>query len=287
MPSKAPPSFGSQDYWNERFTSNTDPFEWLEAPNALDPYISQALDAADEEKPELLHIGCGTSLLSYHLRSHVDDPKQIHNLDYSDVAINLGKKREHELYQYENPHNENTEDAAEACMRWDAVDLLQYQSILRACKRTAYSVIVDKSTCDSISCADDVDVPLPYPVAVRSYEPLNMDMRKSSEPLHPLIVTAVNLALVTRPGARWIALSYSNDRFYFLNPTSGAASENLAFPDSSKLWKVVEKREVEDAGWQVRNENGADVTTHRPKVCNWVYVLERTKVPLFVRGEHI
>jgi hypothetical protein len=283
MPSKAPPSFGSQTYWNDRFTSNTDPFEWLEAPNALDSFIVDALSTANVEKPELLHMGCGTSLLSYHLRLHVDDPKQIHNLDYSDVAINLGKQREHDIYQYEHPHSKNTKDAAEACMRWDAVDLLDYKSLLGVCKRSLYSVIVDKSTSDSISCADDVYVPLPYPIAVRSYEPLNMDPRKSSEPLHPLVVTAVNLALVTRPGARWIVLSYSNDRFHFLNSISRAVSEHMVFPDPRELWKIVERREVEDVE---RDENREDAT-HRPKVCNWVYALERTHIPLFVRGEHI
>jgi hypothetical protein len=283
MPKKAPPSFGSQDYWNNRFTSNADPFEWLEAPYTLDIFIVDALNAAEEERPELLHIGCGTSLLSYHLRSHVHDPKQIHNLDYSDVAIKLGKEREHEIY----PSSESIGDGAGASMRWDAVDLLDYKSVLRVCKRAAYTILLDKSTSDSISCADDVHVPLPYPVAVRSYEPLDIGAIKSSEPVNPLVVTAVNLALVTQPGGRWIVLSYSNDRFYFLNTTEESVPKDVAFPDPGKLWEVVEKREVEDLSWQVRNESRENETTHRPKVCNWVYVLERTNVPLFVRGEHI
>jgi hypothetical protein len=75
-------------------------FEWLEEPNTLDPYIVDALNTAQEEKPGLLHIGCGTSPLSYHLRSHVKDPKQTHNLDYSDVAIELGKRQERAVYKW-------------------------------------------------------------------------------------------------------------------------------------------------------------------------------------------
>jgi hypothetical protein len=287
MPSKAPPAFGSQDYWNKRFSSNTDPFEWLEAPTTLDPYIANALSTAPQEKPELLHIGCGTSLLSYHLRSHMDDPKQVHNLDYSDVAIELGKKREREVYEYKSPLSKVTGSAAGVCMRWDAVDLLDYKSLLRACKCAAYSIVVDKSTSDSISCSDDVHVPLPYPVAMRSYEPLGMDATKLSEPLHPLVVLAVNLAVVAKPGAHWITISYSNDRFFFLSSTSGSVPGGMMFPAPSRLWKIVEKREVEDVDHQLGNENTEVATTHRPKVCNWVYVLERTNVSLFVRGEHI
>jgi hypothetical protein len=283
MPSKQPPSFGSRAYWNERFATNTDPFEWLEAPNALDVHIVDALDATPTPKPELLHIGCGTSLLSYHLRSHVDEPRQIHNLDYSDVAIEVGKIREQEIYQDPRKDIGNA-----ACMRWDAVDLLDYKSLTRVCNRAAYSVLVDKSTSDSIACADDVLVPLPYPLAARSYEPLDPESVKTPELIHPLVVMAVNLALVTKPGARWIALSYSSDRFHFLDPSAkDVMPQGIAFPHPSDLWHVVDKREVDEADWQVRNENRADAVTHRPKVCNFVYTLERTHLPLFIRGEHL
>ncbi|CAE7010097.1 hypothetical protein P3342_003148 [Pyrenophora teres f. teres] len=289
MPTKSPPAFGSQAYWNERFASNNDPFEWLESPTTLDPYIISALSKAREEKPELLHIGCGTSLLSYHLRSHVDDPDQIHNLDYSDVAIELGKKREHDIYKNQDQYKRDPGENGVAYMRWDAADLLDYKSVLRKCKRNSYSVILDKSTSDSIACGDDVHAPLPYPVAVRSYEPLNLESTASTEPLHPVIVTAVNLALVAKPGARWIALSYSSERFDFLDAAAASdwIPQGLPFPYPNQLWRIVEKHEIDDADWQVRNEKKDDGVAHRPKVCNFVYVLERTDVPLFVRGEHI
>ncbi|KAF1938341.1 hypothetical protein EJ02DRAFT_457966 [Clathrospora elynae] len=54
MPSKQPPAFGSQAHWDHRFTSNTDPFEWLEAPNVLDAYIVATLRTTNDEEPELL-----------------------------------------------------------------------------------------------------------------------------------------------------------------------------------------------------------------------------------------
>ncbi|PSN59083.1 hypothetical protein BS50DRAFT_509142, partial [Corynespora cassiicola Philippines] len=47
-------------YWDNRFTSNSHPFEWLEAPNALDPYLVAALNEASEPQPQVLHIGCDT-----------------------------------------------------------------------------------------------------------------------------------------------------------------------------------------------------------------------------------
>ncbi|CAO2650784.1 Nn.00g020760.m01.CDS01 [Neocucurbitaria sp. VM-36] len=280
MPSKKP-SFGSQEYWNTRFTLNVDPFEWLEAPDALDSAITDALRATDDCKPTLLHVGCGTSLLSYHLRAHVKDPRQIHNLDYSDVAVSLGKQREHDL------HGARRGENSEVFMRWDTVDLLDHTSLLAACKPCAYAAIIEKSTSDAIACSEDVYIPLPYPIAVRSYAPIDLDLRQSSEPIHPLYVMAVNLALVAKPRARWIALSYSNDRFPFVDASSNTGLEAHKFPDPHTLWKLVEKREVGGAEQEPPESTVDNVVTHRPKVLNWIYVLERTDVPLFMRGEHI
>jgi hypothetical protein len=285
MPRPTPPSFGSQEYWNERFTSNTDPFEWLEAPNALDKYIVEALQKSNEQKPQLLHIGCGTSLMSYHLRSHVQTPTLIHNIDYSEVAIDLGRERERQLYErhHAGPRGFNSETRY---MSWHTVDLLDHKSLLRACQRSAYSVILDKSTSDAISCADDIDVPLPYPIAVRSYRPIDLDSRQVSDPVHLLYIVAVNLALVAKCGARWIALSYSDDRFPFLAASHSSGVTEDMLPDPGKLWKLVEKREVEMAS-ERDDAHESGMVTHRPKICNWVYILERTEVPLLLRGDHI
>ncbi|CBY02378.1 predicted protein [Plenodomus lingam JN3] len=58
-----PPPYGSQEYWNQRFSSNTDTFEWLETPDTLERYISDALSTSQDEDPQVLHVGCGTSSL--------------------------------------------------------------------------------------------------------------------------------------------------------------------------------------------------------------------------------
>ncbi|KAF2131476.1 hypothetical protein P153DRAFT_365057 [Dothidotthia symphoricarpi CBS 119687] len=321
MPSP-PPAFGSQGYWNHRFAANSTPFEWLEAPTALDPFITDALKYTDEHRPELLHVGCGTSLLSFHLRVHVDDPQQIHNLDYSEVAIDVGKKRESEIcgIDEEHKHQDTTNIATTKAdimaissinkstkehdrprtslavnthqqfrhMRWDAVDLLSHRSLLGACNSSTYSVIVDKSTSDSIACADDVDVPLPYPIGIRPEVPIKLDLERSG-PLHPLYIMAVHLALVIRPRGRWISLSYSQGRYPFVNVFEKVSQDVIdnGFPDPGLLWKVVGKHEIDVPEQQLPNANNGDSITHRPKTMHWVYVLERTDVPLFVRGSHI
>lgn len=265
-----PPSFGSQQYWNNRFTANSNPFEWLEAPTALDPYLLAAVRAIGEEYPEILHIGCGTSLLSYHLRAHVKQPKQVHNLDYSDVAIRVGRQREVDIFsvdaetQSPSENHEATlsgpshtidatrahEDGTDAIptrtasdqttlpsnMRWSSANLLSHSSLLDVCTPATYSIIVDKSTSDSIACADDIYVPLPYFVRTASDTTCSARFTESPEPIHPLHIMAIHMALLTKPGARWISLSYSEDRYPFLHlplplppaPSSAATSNPLA-----------------------------------------------------------
>lgn len=242
-------SFGSQEYWNKRFTSNSDPFEWLEAPPALDPFLSASLKEMNDLDLQVLHIGCGTSLLSYHLRAHVTDPKRIHNVDYSEVAVEVGKKREVDLFkpdldllakseigestdEREAPESIQTQRGNEArtevsltapsgspkpsYMRWSAANILDHSSLLEACQPNTYSMIVDKSTSDSIACSDDVYVPLPYHITTLGNPAYGARLNKSPEPIHPLHIMAVHLALLTKPKARWISLSYSIDRYPFL-----------------------------------------------------------------------
>ena len=283
-----PPSYGSQEYWNRRFTSETEPFEWLEAPHVLDPFLYEALSSSNDTHPDLLHIGCGTSMLSYHLRTAVKEPRQIHNLDYSGVAIELGRKREEELRDGEHFEDERTTNGATSKhMRWDAVDMLDHKSFVNVCNPGTYSVIIDKSTSDCIACTDDVHIPLPYPIDIRSDVSINLDNRQSPEPIHPLHVMAVHLALATKPGARWIALSYSDDRFPFVDGLYSSRPHIPGFPDTGTLWKLLDKREVESTEKEPTIDINGDRVIHRPRVSHWVYVLERTSVPLFIRGAHL
>lgn len=283
-----PPSYGSQEYWNKRFATEREPFEWLGAPDVLDPYLRDALHSNIDPKPEVLHIGCGTSNLSYHLRTIVNEPERVHNLDYSEVAIDIGRKREQELCTEERFEDQQvTSGATSESMCWDAVDMLDHQSFLRICKPGAYSIIMDKSTSDSISCCDDVHIQLPYTIDIWSGSPTSMDLRSSPERIHPLHILAVHMAVATKPGARWIALSYSNDRFPFVDGLYSSRPHISGFPDTGQLWKLLDKREVQEPGKDSVDRLDGGRVVHRPRSTHWVYILQRTEVPLFVRGSHI
>lgn len=280
MPPKAKaPDFGSHDYWDQRFTTNTAPFDWLGAPEALDPMLVEAVSAMDEDQPQILHIGCGSSLMSQHLKTHVKSPKQVHNVDYSQVVIDAERKRELEMVGGD----------VSACTRWDAVDLLDHASLIKNCGRETYSVVVDKSTSDAISCADDIVCRLPYAVSLNQRTAI--DSQVNGEPkeiaVYPLQLMAVHLALVAKPGTRWISLSYTSERYPFLEgvPTTTTTTEedgvsDSGIPNPRLLWTVIEKRQID------AKEQGDDGgVTHRPKIYHWLYVLQRTTTPLFVNND--
>jgi hypothetical protein len=281
-----PPSYGSQEYWNNRFTSETEPFEWLEAPDTLDPFLRDALGNSKDPEPKLLHIGCGTSMLSHHLRTLVKKLDQLHHVDYSNVAIELGRKREHELddnHRFEDSHTSGDSTS----MLWDVIDLLDHKSVLRVCKPGSYSVVVDKSTSDCIACIDDVRLSLPYYIDTPTDAPLDLSIRETPEPVHPLHILAVHLAYATKPGAHWVALSYSSDRFPFCDGLYSSRPHVAGFPDTGTLWKLVDKQELESKEKQEIYVNAAGMIAYKPKTSHWVYILQRTEVPLRVRGGHL
>lgn len=279
MPPKAKaPDFGSQDYWDQRFTTNTTPFDWLSAPDALDPLIIDAIRTSSEENPQILHIGCGSSMLSQHLKTHVKNPCQVHNIDYSSVVVEAEKKREL------NSLGGNVD----ACARWDAVDLLDYASLVETCGQGEYALVVDKSTADAISCADDVVCQLPYGVSTkqRTVTDRAVDIEPKEILIHPLHLMAVHLALSTKPGARWISLSYTAERFPFLDGEAVGVDEDgtagSGIPDPRLLWKVFGKHQIE-----AKEQESEGSVTHRPKVYHCVYILERTSTPLFIDDDQI
>ena len=198
-------SFGDLEYWNTRFTKE-DNFEWLADFSVLEPWLKQAIAERSgcKSRPQVLHIGCGSSALSLHLRDLVDSPKQIHNVDYSDVVIKRNRQREDELLC-------STAAERESC-RWSTLDLLSVSQILDF-GGSAYDVIIDKSTSDAISCAADVSVRLPYAISTGSS---SQRQDPSQATMYPLDILAIHLAYLARPGCSWIVLSYSASRFSHL-----------------------------------------------------------------------
>lgn len=97
------------------------------------------------------------------------------------------------------------------------------------------------------------------------------------ESIHPLHILAIHLALLSRPGAKWIALSFSRNRFPFLPSYQSELGPDdydntmppqliaRGLPDSAKLWSLVSKEPIADSN-------------------HWIYVMERTNEELKVRG---
>ncbi|KAK6530645.1 hypothetical protein TWF281_007484 [Arthrobotrys megalospora] len=260
-----PPSFGDKEYWDSRFTSNPSTFDWLLPATPLTSSINSAITSSPSLVPQILHIGCGTSDLSFHLKTLVKTPAQIHNVDFSNIAVEMGRSKD-------------------GTMNWSTLDLLNLQQVLEfqnISSEGGYTLVVDKSTADAISCAEDVVVELPYRITS------NNDERTSagSVKIHPLAVLSIHLAYLTAPGANWLLLSYSNSRCDFLtseNPGERIVDEKVldkGFIDPRLLWKVV-KEEALDAP---EESGGSDRVVGRPVVKHTLYTLERTDFNLMSR----
>lgn len=252
MPPQDPPDFASQAYWQRRFTSGepSSGFEWLGLPLVFTSYIQtwlRDLDGNAEDATALggntlsldvLHIGSGSSSLSFDLRSYLPpsvSPSRILNVDYAQAAVDWGKTREKETFE-----------PAEG-MRWEALDLLDTFQVVNLIGRPSCTssplLIIDKSTSDALSCGPSLFSPL---------EP-----QKNIDPL-PLL--ALNLALVSPPQTDWLVQSYSQDRF--------------AGVDLGGWWDVVQKElvDVPELG-----EEAKDDGVGRPKLQHGMVVLRRTE----------
>jgi EEF1A lysine methyltransferase 4 len=270
MPSM-PPSFGSKDYWEQRFNNDPMAFDWLAPSEALDDAIKDAIEAFGGHRPTVLHIGCGTSDLSLRLRSHFD-PQFITNLDFALGAIEIGRNAE---------IMDST--ASEGHMRWAVGDLLDLSFVeselrLNERKRHPYDIVIDKSTSDSISCAEDVLVRLPY-----SFNDGMPDYLTTAK-IPPINVLAVHLAALTPPSnGRWISFSFSDDRFPFLQaqwrdqPDEEPLDEqgDEAFPDPARLWRLEKKKAVPAPEQPSGHVQASPV--YRPAIYHWLYVLLRTE----------
>lgn len=283
-----PPPFASKEYWENRFQQNDEAFDWLLPASCMDPQITEALSLRPDGSSDILHIGCGTSLLSFHLRAHVDDPARIHNVDFSAKAIEWGVQNEMAIFHEQK--GDNTHDArddsykewrmsSDNIMRWSQVSLLSQTSVLATCPESSYALIVDKSTVDAIACGDDVEV-LFKSTGDREESGSQLSGKphdkKSGFFVHPVSMLALHLALVAAPGCRWIAMSYSSDRFPFLH--SHSSSEEMVpsqlldrgYPNAARYWRLFSKEAVD-----APEEKNAG-TAHRPRISHWLYVLERT-----------
>lgn len=269
-----PPEYGTATYWNTRFAADPTAYEWLVSPSTLHNPIIDALAAAPSPSPRVLHIGCGSSELSYHLRYLVDTPAQVHNVDFSPEAVALGKKH----------------DDAKEPMHWTAADLLDYEDVMalgstESPEQRGFDVVVDKGTADAVACAyhkrlDGEHVELIREVAVgkgeKGHDNGNAVGDTVGSKIHPEALLMVHLAKVTAKGARWICVSFSATRFDFLEEVHTVQSHEGGKPVSFRagdLWEVESRVTIEVADEEPETDDGRVVG--RPKIQYWLYVLRR------------
>ncbi|KAF2828483.1 hypothetical protein CC86DRAFT_380416 [Ophiobolus disseminans] len=288
------PSYGSQEYWNKRFTTEPEPFECLEAPDTLDPFLRGALNRSDDPNPELLHIGCGTSMLLIICKPSFRSPSAYI------IWTNWMSQSNWAISKRKSCATMNASRTSKVAVR----PLNVGAGMLSICWTTNRSSV-------------HVRIRLPYAVDVWSEGPTNMDLRRSPEPVHPLHILAVHLALVSKPRAWWIALSYSGDRFPFVDGLYSSRPHLPGFPDTGTLcvsiyaysgvacftaayvtggyifalfdslyqstnfflnyllshmftlWKLLDTREIQSEKEPTVDINGNRVI-HRPKTSHWV-----------------
>lgn len=303
----------SPDYWNDRFSNTERPFDWLIPASALREFVIQALGKAFLKEADILHIGCGTSNSNL-LRDLVPDPRQIHNVDFSQKAIDLGIKREDELLAQEDSapvepsiieehrRNDSFHDVPRPRhMQWTCLDLRDLDSVFALLSHRyqqqqqrssssptppLYDLILDKSTSDSISCGGDLRVPLPYPIQ-RWAQSAVTSLPDRTADVHPLQILAVHLAALTTPRrGRWILVANVVDRLPFVPPFAKTAADGMlpaeavrgGFPDPRRLWVLERKEEIVVRGEETLAQLRARLQSGRPRLNPWLYVLRRTDV---------
>ncbi|EPS45822.1 hypothetical protein H072_277 [Dactylellina haptotyla CBS 200.50] len=275
-----PPSYGDRSYWDARFLTNPAHFDWLVPAPVLLSLVQSTLSSFPIPQPHILHIGCGTSELSFALRGLTALPSHVFNIDFSPAAIEAGREEERKRYNLFHNNPEQT-------MRWVSVDLLSLDDVMMLKNGSlagGYSLIIDKSTSDAISCAEDVAVTLPYPVnAAGTHRPVCE--HNETTKVHPMAVLMVHMAALAAHNAKWLVLSYSAHRFDFLS--TDAALEDLSaarFINPGLFWRIAATEEI-DAREEVP-ANGSPVVG-RPVTKHTLYTLERTGVEVEICPCHI
>ena len=258
------PEYHEASYWDSRFQHNPTPYEWLVSPAFFEPHITAAIEASRSPRPKILHIGCGSSELSYHLPKYVKRPSQVTNVDFSQEALDLGRKGDSRLKP----------------MKWKYMDLTDHEHVAHMLgdpmkDEGMFNVIIDKSTIDAVACG------WPKPLHICHHEWLdgqpNHGVTVREGPLTNLplpCLMAVHLALLARPGCRWVCVSFSAERFDFLKDplVLDERKAKLIPMTAGDLWWLEKKEAIEIEEYDYEGTTG---TVHKPKVFYWLYILKR------------
>ncbi|KIW09092.1 uncharacterized protein PV09_00037 [Verruconis gallopava] len=288
--SKEVPSFSSAKYWDKRFQDNPQSFEWLLPESCFDEELDafrkhdgdhdhhDGDDCVTSTRP-VLHIGPGTSMLSFHLKTFMGPRYVIHNVDFSQESVDWGERKEKEVDQADETRSQLP------TMRWSRVSLLSLSSLLSVARPRSVRLIVDKSTSDAIACGLDVRINISPSSDVRVGTSSSKDgSAVRTTKVHPLHILALNLAVISAPEARWISLSYSKERYPFLPTLFAPFPDPLpdGFPDPNRYWKLRRQKEIQTEQKIPENFRDTFAFVHRPVTSHYMYVLERTEEELAV-----
>ena len=283
-------SYHDASYWETRFTSDSrevDGFEWLSSSSPLLSLLPPSL-LLSSPPAQILHIGVGTSRLSLDLlrywREHSPgDWKQraraVVNVDFSPTSIAFQRTAERAfLSDLGELPNDDEEDGT--LMQYDVVDLLNWSDVHRKLGAHRFTVVLDKSTTDSISTGSDV--PLTHPPATTSGS-------TEEDKVHPALtqlaemyrgkaagvattqVLGIHLGAVTTHDAIWLCHSYSSDRWQDILPsptTTTAEHQNGTDDEESGVWP-----------WTQTSKTPVPVASpdpNAPQINHYVYTLRRT-----------
>ncbi|CAH8362628.1 unnamed protein product [Eruca vesicaria subsp. sativa] len=123
-------SYSEQWYWDERYTNESEPFDWYQSYSSLAPLIN--LYVPNRPRPVLV-IGCGNSAFS---EGMVDDGyEDVVNTDISSVVIDAMVKKYSDRPQLKY-------------LKMDVRDM-------KAFGDASFDAVIDKGTLDSILCGSN------------------------------------------------------------------------------------------------------------------------------------
>lgn len=134
-----PADFEKQEYWHDRFTTETN-FEWLATSEQFMDILHGDADFSrlDPSCSHILQIGFGTSDLQNWLRAAGFGPRVL-NVDYEPLAVERGRQLERARFR-------------DVRMAYAVADATQLD--LRD-RNNKFDFVVDKSAVDAVSCAGE------------------------------------------------------------------------------------------------------------------------------------
>lgn len=123
--------YGKAEYWNERYTRESEPFEWYQDYKGIRECLAPLIGA----KTKILVVGCGNSRLSEEILND-KKPKKVVSVDISSVVI--------------EQMEDNYRDEPKLQFATMDVTKLEFQN-------ESFDLIVDKGCLDSLLCSDEAD----------------------------------------------------------------------------------------------------------------------------------